>query len=386
MMLRRVFVLAVGAAALGVAGLAGPENRFLVTGGQAVVGGESLVSLVLVQAPAGLRAMEGVLTLTGTAGRLGGLNSPLEAQVLEQAERRVRFRLLDPEGRVGPGATDTVLVEIVVIPEEPGELKLELAVPFFVADQADAFPVASESQPLVVTQGDSPPQVGDDQGEASDSSRVGIDVETPQGTSLSLLAMGGQWAYGQVGWLTLAFDPGGRGLKRLELDLRVAEPGFLALGDAEWGALQVGALMATGAGGWKVWVADLFDQVRPGDGIVQARIGLSFLTVGTTRIDLTGIRGIDENGEAFFLPDTSVRVSCLLPPLIPGGGSPQDLDGDGKLEDLDGDGALTVHDALVLAFSFDRPPLEELPKAVDFDGDGTLTFEDARALAELATP
>jgi len=230
--------------------------------------------------------------------------------------------------------------------------------------------------------------VSDDAGAVSNTAKVQVVIEglpTHEISSLSLLTIGGQWAYGQTGWLTLAFDHGGRGLRRLRFTLVAANPDLFNLADAEWGGLEPGAwaLMAQETGGWTMWVADLFDQIQPESGIIQARIQIAFRTVGSTRLHITEIRGIDDHGEAFSLPDTSVKVSCLLNPLVPGGASPQDLDGDGKLEDLDGDGRLTFYDALVLAFNFDRPPLEEIPAVVDFDGDGALTFSDAQVLAKL---
>jgi len=406
--------------------------------------------------------MEGVLTLKGVAGHLGEVDSFLGLEVLERAARQLRFRLVDLENQVEPGAQDAVLLYITVIPEEIGELAIELAVPFLVTDREGGSPVVTEVQPLQVIapgageneppvaqddvvetqagttvivdvlQNDVDPDgaidpttlvvvdrprhgsvelvgegqvaytpdpgftgfdvftysVSDDVGAHSNTAKVQVTIgglPTHEPASVSLLTIGGQWVYGQMGWLTLALDHGGRGLRRLEFKLVVTNPDLLNLADVEWGGLHPGtwALMGDPTGGWMMWVADLFDQIQPESGIFQARIQIAFRTVGSTRLQITGIRGIDDHGEAFSLPDLSVKVSCVLDPLVSGGGSPQDLDGDGKVEDLDGDGQLTLYDALVLAFNFDRPPLEKVPAVVDFDEDGTLTFADAQALAKL---
>lgn len=461
MMRRCLAAFGLGMIAICAVGFGNTETRFLVTGGEATVGAERDVVMSLVQAPAGFRAMEGVLTLKGVAGQLGEVKSSFELEVLERARRRLRFRLVDLENQLEPGAQDVVLLHIGVIPEETGELAVELAVPFLVTDREGGSPVVTEGQPLRViapAEENEPPlaqddivetqagttvivdvlqndvdpdgaidpttltivdlplhgsvelvgdgqvaytpdpgftgfdvftySVSDDTGAVSNLAKVQVTTEalpTHGPASVSLLAMGGQWVYGQSGWLTLAFDHGGRGLRRLEFKLVVTNPDLLSLADVEWGGLHPGAwaLMRDVPGRWTMWVADLFDQVRPESGVIQARIQLVFCTVGSTRLQLTEIRGIDDHGEAFSLPDTSVGISCALDPLVPEGGPPQDLDGDGRFEDLNGDGRLTLYDALVLAFNFDRPPLEEVPDVVDFDGDGALTFADAQALAKL---
>jgi hypothetical protein len=199
---------------------------------------------------------------------------------------------------------------------------------------------------------------------------------------------GGQWTFGQPGWIVLEFSPGAGGLRRLELELMVTDPNLINLSEVEWQRFEEGTweVVEVGVGRWRVRLADLFDQVQPGTEELRARIQLNFKALGTTELSVRSVQGLDDSGQPFTAADLAVELSCVLGSLEPRWARPRDLDGDGRFEDLDGDGELTLHDALLLAFHYDRFPLSSLPKVVDFDGDGTLGFADAQALAHLVVP
>lgn len=196
---------------------------------------------------------------------------------------------------------------------------------------------------------------------------------------------GGEWTAGDVVWVEVGLALGPGGVRRLEFELLVTDSNLV---NVEALALEG---VATGTwemderdpGRWRVRLADLFDQIQPGAEELRARIQLRLSRVGTAELVVRSAHGVDDDGEPFTLPDRTIAVAAVLGPLEPGGARPQDLDGDGLFEDLDGDGRLTLRDALLLAFYYDRPPLSLVPAVVDFNGDGVLCFADAQALAQL---
>ncbi|MGC9530379.1 MAG: cadherin-like domain-containing protein [Candidatus Bipolaricaulaceae bacterium] len=446
--------------ALFLPGQAASDTLFRVVGGEVALGQAAQLVVVVDQAPAGVRAMEGVLTLTGP-GALGEVSSPYQIQLLEQTDRSVRFRWLDLQDELGPGAAGQKLLAVQAMAEAAGELAVELSVPFLATDTGEAAAVRVEGEPLVIrppaapnrpptvhgdlveTQAGAPVTVdvlandadpdgrldrasvkvvvppahgavevgpaggliytpaadftgtdefaytvADDQGAASDPATVRVQVlarpaeeGTPGGPSLQVV--GGQWEFGQTGLVQLELVAGAGGLQRLAFALAVADPQVATVTGMEWKGLAAGQWeLARQESGWQVRVADLFDVVGP-QGRLVAQLQLDFRALGRTQLRVDGVQGVDDQEDTFALPGLSVEVGCVLGPLEPGLNRPRDLDGDGRLEDLDGDGELTLCDALLLAFHYDRSPLAEAAGAVDFDADGSLTFADAQALAKL---
>lgn len=451
-------------------------DPFSGSGGEITVGLEAQVSVLIVEAKAGVKALEGVITLEGAAGHLTEVRSPYGIQVVDQTPRTLRFRWLDIEDQVGQRAQDVELLRVGVFLEEAGEIKISLSIPFLVTDTGASSAPAVESEPLVVrapAEGNEPPQANDDSATTEEGTAVTVDViandvdpdgrvdpatvtivSGPEGGSAmanedgtitytpdegfvgtdifrytvqddkdaisniatvtvavqarpsppppsepsppptepkglpSLRMAGGQWTFGQPGWIVLEFNAGAGGLRRLELELMVTDPNLINLSEVEWQGFEEGTweVVEVDIGRWRVRLADLFDQVQPGTEELRASIQLSFQALGTTELSVRSVQGLDDSGQPFTAADLAVELSCVLGSLEPRWARPGDLDGDGRFEDLDGDGKLTLHDALLLAFHYDRFPLSSLPKVVDFDGDGTLTFADAQTLAHLVLP
>ncbi|MFH1609355.1 MAG: Ig-like domain-containing protein [Candidatus Bipolaricaulota bacterium] len=442
-------------------------TRFRVAGGETAVGQVAEIAVFIVEAPAGVKALEGVLTLDGVQGHIEGIQSQYGVQVVAQTPRTLRFRWFDLTDQVGRRARDVELLRVSVVPEEVGEIRVSLAVPFLATD-TDVVSVATvKTEPLVVrapaaAKANEPPRARDDSIKTTEGAAVTIAViandSDPDGgvepTTVTVVSEpksgsmvvrkdgtvvytpnegfvgtdtftytvqddkratsniatvtvvveagsvppltepkgvptlrmgGGEWAVGGPGWVVLRFDPGAGGLRRLQFELTVTDPDLVNVTAIEWEGLGTGAweLVAEAPDRWRVRLADLFDQVQPGAKELRVRIRLDFQTVGSAELRVRSAQGLDDEGRPFTAPDLSIEVACVLGPLEPRWARPQDLDEDGTFEDLDGDGELTLRDALLVAFYYDRPPLSLVPALADFDGDGILSFADAQALAQL---
>ncbi len=465
-MWHKVTIITCGLLALGGISLGQELTRFRVVGGEAVVGLAAEIPVLIADAPAGVKAVEGALTLTGAQGHIAGLHSEYGVQVVAQTARTVRFRWLDLADQVGRRARDVELLTVSVVAEEAGEIQISLTISFLATDTSAPSVAEVKGEPvrvraLAVGKGNEPPRacddavqttegvpvtipvlandsdpagrldpatvaivsgpengsivvradgtliytpdegfvgtdaftytVQDDEGVVSNTATVTVLVEAGGAPSLdgqgrpSIRMEGGEWTAGDVVWVEVGLALGPGGVRRLEFELLVTDSNLV---NVEALALEG---VATGTwemderdpGRWRVRLADLFDQIQPGAEELRARIQLRLSRVGTAELVVRSAHGVDDDGEPFTLPDRTIAVAAVLGPLEPGGARPQDLDGDGLFEDLDGDGRLTLRDALLLAFYYDRPPLSLVPAVVDFNGDGVLCFADAQALAQL---
>lgn len=94
---------------------------------------------------------------------------------------------------------------------------------------------------------------------------------------------------------------------------------------------------------------------------------------------------LDYGGESLAGGQFVLRVTPLqLVPIGDAKAPPQDLDKDGLYEDVNADSKLTLEDAALLGFNFEKPAVQENARAFDFDNDGDVDFDDVVTLKKMA--
>lgn len=94
---------------------------------------------------------------------------------------------------------------------------------------------------------------------------------------------------------------------------------------------------------------------------------------------------LDYGGESLAGGQFVLKIRPLqLVPIGDAKDPPQDLDKDGLYEDINADGKLTLEDAALLGFNFEKPAVQENARAFDFDNDGDVDFDDVVTLKKIA--
>lgn len=94
---------------------------------------------------------------------------------------------------------------------------------------------------------------------------------------------------------------------------------------------------------------------------------------------------LDYGGESLAGGQFVLRIKPLqLVPIGDAKAPPQDLDKDGLYEDVNADSKLTLEDAALLGFNFEKPAVQENARAFDFDNDGDADFDDVVTLKKMA--
>jgi len=425
------------------------ELRF--EGGEIQVGEAIELDLMLVRSIEGIQRFDITISIENPGiarmqGVSGGVISGAFFQVAEQTEESVRFRTVDLEGLIEPGAENLVLAEITLVGVKEGTTGFDIEIGLLVSDgnaQQEAAieggtlsvgPVPVPEAAPAVPQEDIAPEEhfeqssrdldgdgkwedidGDGLFTAKDIALFAHTVDSRQGndgvydfnadgrvdfddaielaqtmdispTSVPIFRLEDKriTIEQQVNLdLVLAYAPGG--LQRYEVAIFVEDSNIAQVVSVESRTIDRRYLevVRQSADSIAFRVVDLKDEVRPGaESLVLATLHLSAIQRGQTAIGMVVKPMTNDLGQKV---DPLVESGSLEVAAFSIGeeGSPRDLNGDGVFEDVNGDGAVTIEDVRLFSFNVSNPVFQQNWWLFDFDSDGDVDFEDAVFLAGL---